>query len=104
MNFTEKAKEIVEQIAADMISMELSGSEAKHKHVALIAESIREAVTAENEECAKIADEWGRGRYRVEEPDRIRFNIYDLQTRVNTTGRGIAEDIRSRHQPKAESA
>ena len=47
------------------------------------------------EACAKIADKWGRGEWKVEEKERSRFSIQDLQLRVNTTGRGIAEDIRS---------
>jgi hypothetical protein len=59
-----------------------------------IASALRGVEMGERERCAKIADEWGKGKWRVEEKTRSRFSLQDLQTRVNTTGRGIAEDIR----------
>lgn len=46
------------------------------------------------EACAKVADEWGKGKWQVETKGRKRFDINDMQAAVNTTGRGIAEDIR----------
>jgi len=70
-----------------------------------IAHEIREAEQAayergredEREACAEIADEWGRGSWQVDPQDgRQRFEIHHLQQHVNSTGRGIAEDIRKR--------
>jgi hypothetical protein len=46
------------------------------------------------EECAKVADEWGNGKWKVQPKGRVRFSVYDMQASVNTSGRGIAEDIR----------
>lgn len=53
--FDEKAIQIVEQIGSDLFDMELSGAEAKAKHVALISSALSEAAASEREECAKIA-------------------------------------------------
>jgi hypothetical protein len=47
------------------------------------------------EEAAKAADEWGSGKWRVKSDKRVRFSLQDMQTQTNTTGRGIAEDIRA---------
>lgn len=64
--------------------------------VVAIAEAIESAVKAEREECAKLSDYWGKGNWKVQVKNRSRFSIYDLQFHVNTTGRGISEDIRNR--------
>lgn len=57
------------------------------------AQAIRNAVI---EECAEIADKWGKGDWRVQpEGKKSRYDLQDLQTYTNVAGRGIAEDIRS---------
>jgi hypothetical protein len=57
------------------------------------------------EEAAKLADKWGRGDWQLQEQKRKRFEHRDLQTHINCTGRGIAEDIRAlKSSPKGEAS
>lgn len=74
--------------AAVIISPELLGS--------LKAEWVSDAVAVEREECAKIADYWGSGAWRVQHETRSRFSLHDMQSVNNHTGRAVAEDIRAR--------
>jgi hypothetical protein len=60
-----------------------------------LASAVRLAVI---EECAKVADYWGAGHWKVKS-ERARFSLGDMQTQTNTTGRGIAEDIRALKAP-----
>jgi hypothetical protein len=46
------------------------------------------------EAAAEQADYWGSGKWRFQPNGRARFDVYDCQLVVNTTGRAIAEDIR----------
>ncbi len=64
------------------------------------AKAVRLAVI---EECAKVADYWGEGKWKVKPKGRVRFSVYDMQASVNTTGRGIAEDIRALASASGES-
>lgn len=43
--------------------------------------------------AAKVADYWGEGKWRFQGNGRKRFDSFDCQNVVNTTGRAIAEDI-----------
>jgi hypothetical protein len=61
----------------------------------LIGDAIEQAVAVERERCAKIADYWGAGNWKAQDGGRSRFSLQDLQATCNTTGRGIAEDIRN---------
>jgi hypothetical protein len=54
------------------------------------------AARAVAEECAKLADMWGNGKWKPQFNGRLRFTQRDMRTQVNLTGRGVAEDIRSR--------
>lgn len=72
--------------------------------VSSISSALREAAEGEREACAGIADGFGRGKWRVDELTKKRFDANDLQTYVNCTGRAVAEDIRSRCHASPEQA
>jgi hypothetical protein len=57
--------------------------------------ALLDAVEQERERCAGIADYWSAGKWTVQPNGRVRFSAQDLQATCNTTGRGIAEDIRN---------
>lgn len=46
------------------------------------------------EAAAKAADYWGEGNWKFRPHGRKRFDIFDCQRLVNSTGHAIAEDIR----------
>lgn len=47
------------------------------------------------EEAAAIADYWGSGQWKVKHEKKKRFDLQEMQAVCNTTGRGIAADIRA---------
>jgi len=53
------------------------------------------AANAVVEECAKVADYWASGAWRVTHEKRKQFNIYDMQAVNNSAARNIAEEIRA---------
>ena len=62
--------------------------------VAAFAQAIQDVERDAYERAAQEADKWERGDWRVDSKGRKRFDETHLQTQVNCTGRGIAEDIR----------
>ena len=62
----------------------------------VMKEELRAQIRNETlEEAAAIADYWGSGQWKVKHEKKKRFDLQETQAVCNTTGRGIAEDIRA---------
>ena len=83
-----------ERAFAAQVTEALKGDHNDLRAEAIILRAYREGVMAAYEDAATIADAWS-DKNKAKQPEKSRFDIYDIQRYARTATKLVAEDIRA---------